>query len=280
MPPSYARMLPHSDPAARFQVFGRWGRRQRDDPTRRGRTRHADAPRYERLPHAQRAQCAWIVDAGNASSNCCPPTPASRTRHAAVAGQRPRGTIVLAGIALAGSILVGVTLDGVNLVGDTPVRHRASSRQHRSLRASSPRPVVPLTGRAPPTNMQCVHLFWPVRLSVRLSDRLSSVRPSLAFHGAVCLIFSTCARADPSLRDLTPVHGIVASISTVCTVPGLAATRAIGHRVGITKYTESNPELASCWMFIILMVSRRPTIRGPAPKGARKPKCFDLCTNL
>ena len=59
-----------------------------------------------------------------------------------------------------------------------------------------------------------------------------------------CLIFSTCARADPSLRDLTPVHGIVASISTVCTVPGLAATRAIGHRVGITKYTESNPELS------------------------------------
>ena len=62
MPPSYARMLPHSDPAARFQVFGRWGRRQRDDPSRRGRTTTRRRPEV-RAP-ATRPACTMRLDRG------------------------------------------------------------------------------------------------------------------------------------------------------------------------------------------------------------------------
>ena len=155
-----------------------------DDPPRqgratprRGRARHVDASRYERLPCAQRAQRLdarhGMPNRRHAQPSTCPTAPASLTRRATVAG-KPRHHRARRHRAR--------RLHPRRRHPSTATPCPGPSRQHRSQRASSPRPRNPPVDRAPPT-LQCVELLLSVRLSVRLCPSVRPPRPS------VCLRF-------------------------------------------------------------------------------------------
>ena len=113
-----------------------------DDPPRqgratprRGRARHVDASRYERLPCAQRAQRLdarhGMPNRRHAQPSTCPTAPASLTRRATVAG-KPRHHRARRHRAR--------RLHPRRRHPSTATPCPGSSRQHRSQRASSPRP--------------------------------------------------------------------------------------------------------------------------------------------
>lgn len=113
-----------------------------DDPPRqgratprRGRARHVDASRYERLPCAQRAQRLdarhGMPNRRHAQPSTCPTAPASLTRRATVAG-KPRHHRARRHRAR--------RLHPRRRHPSTATPCPGPSRQHRSQRASSPRP--------------------------------------------------------------------------------------------------------------------------------------------
>ena len=161
-----------------------------DDPPRqgratprRGRARHVDASRYERLPCAQRAQRLdarhGMPNRRHAQPSTCPTAPASLTR-AVLRWQGSPATIALADTALAGSTLVGVT----------PRRQHPARDRAGSIVASAPaaRAQGPARGSraadAPVRGAAFVRASVRAPVSVRPSPasvRLSTFSPASAY---------------------------------------------------------------------------------------------------